>query len=112
MVTHDVQDLEVKVSANEVVVAPLPPAFVRGLAEAGQELLWAWLHDHAPKGLTSMLWYASEFDRYSREAETHGGQVPADLAQDVTRDLPLMLQALEQEGGNLKMVALIGGGVA
>lgn len=72
---------DILIQDDEVVKAPLPPAFVGGLAEALQEVVWNWLHEHAPNDLQEVTWFAGEFDRYAREAEAREGRVPADLAK-------------------------------
>jgi hypothetical protein len=99
-----------RIDEDEVVKAPLPPAFVAGLAEALQEVVWQWLHEHAPADLLEVTWFAGEFDHYAREAERRGGRVPADLAKQIPQDLPTVLEALEAHGGNLRAVAMIRGG--
>ncbi|MGA2111773.1 MAG: hypothetical protein ABSG98_06435 [Anaerolineales bacterium] len=101
---------EAPIIHRKEVVAPLPPAFVGGLSEACQEVVWAWLHDHAPKDLIDVAWYASEFDLYSREAEAGGGHVPADLATQICEDLPRVLETLQAHGGDLHAVCMIAGG--
>jgi len=103
---------EAPISNSELVKAPLPPAFVGGLSEACQECVWTWLHEHAPKDLIEVAWYASEFDRFAREAEARGGRVPADLAKQTCEDLPRVLESLQAHGGNLHAVVMIAGGVA
>ncbi len=99
---------EAEVRLEEDVEAPLPPAFVAGLAEAGQEVVWAFLYEHAPRVITDILWRASQFDQYARDADVHGGRVAAELAREVTRDLPAYLLQLEAQGCNLRLVSMIG----
>jgi hypothetical protein len=112
MVIQDVTTLQVKVAEDEVVVCPLPPMFVDGLADACEGLAWEWIAEHAPKSVSTLLWYAAECAQYTREAETHGVRVSADIARDMIRDLPEILRALEAGGGDLHMAGLLRGGVA
>jgi hypothetical protein len=102
--------VETAFDPDELVKAPLPPAFVGGLAEALQEVVWAWLHEHAPADILEVTWFAGEFDRYARDAERQGGRIQTDLAKDIPQDLPKVLETLEAHGGNLHCVSMIAGG--
>ncbi len=104
-------DILAQTDEDEVVKAPLPPAFVAGLAEALPGGIWNWLHEHAPSDLIEVTWSPAS------STATPRGRGPRRAVCLPTwprrpRGTARVLEGLQAHGGNLHAVCMISGGVA